>query len=211
MLTGNRIWKVRLADVGIAAGKTVEAHALTGVLVRGSGIKKDLRILGYGCPIELGFDVVTGVKGDCLDRYLVRLNECLESARIIQQCMKSLKVFTVLHNYRETISNLHDRKVGTPDKYEFGTNMESMIHYFKLVTEGCTLPKGRTYVRQEAPKGELGLYIVSDNANKPHRVKTRSPDYYNSQALNLIAHNHLLADLIAILGTVDPVLGSVDR
>ena len=141
MLTGNRIWKVRLADVGTAAGKTVEAHALTGVLVRGSGIKKDLRILGYGCPIELGFDVVTGVKGDCLDRYLVRLNECLESARIIQQCMKSLKVFNVLHNYRETISNLHDRKVGTPDKYEFGTNMESMIHYFKLVTEGCTLPK----------------------------------------------------------------------
>ena len=102
-------------------------------------------------------------------------------------------------------------QVGPPDKCEFVTNMESMIHYFKLVTEGQTLPKGETYVTQEAPKGELGLYIVSDNTNNPYRVKIRSPDYYSLQGLNVIAHNHLLADLIPILGTVDFTLGSVDR
>ena len=198
----------------------IEPYALTGVLIRGSNIKKDLRLLGYEYYSSIRFDVVTGVKGDCIDRQLIRMNECLESVKIILQCIKSLKVFIILYNYKKIISYFHNQKgqhkqirckVKTPDKYEFKTNMESMIHYFKLVTEGQTLPKGETYVTQEAPKGELGLYIVSDNTNNPYRLKLRSPDYYSLQGLNVIAHNHLLADLIPILGTVDFTLGSIDR
>lgn len=189
----------------------IEPYALTGVLIRGSNIKKDLRLLGYEYYSSIRFDVVTGVKGDCIDRQLIRMNECLESVKIIFQCIKSIKVFLIFQNYKKIRGYFHNQKVKTPDKYEFKTNMESMIHYFKLVTEGQTLPKGETYVTQEAPKGELGLYIVSDNTNNPYRLKLRSPDYYSLQGLNVIAHNHLLADLIPILGTVDFTLGSIDR
>ena len=189
----------------------IEPYALTGVLIRGSNIKKDLRLLWYEYYSSIRFDVVTGVKGDCIDRQLIRMNEFLDSVKIIFKCIKSIKVFLIFQKYKKIRAYIHNQKVKTPDKYEFKTNMESMIHYFKLVTEGQTLPKGETYVTQEAPKGELGLYIVSDNTNNPYRLKLRSPDYYSLQGLNVIAHNHLLADLIPILGTVDFTLGSIDR
>jgi len=150
--------------------------------MRGSNIKKDLRLLGYEYYSKLEFSVVAGVKGDCLDRYLIRMNESLESCKAIQQCIKAL----IGQSFMNWGSKLRDL-------------MEALIHSFKFVTEGYTLPKGQTYVRQEAPKGELGLLIVSDNTNKVYRVKIRSPDYYNLQALNIISHNHLLADLIPVL------------
>ncbi len=169
----------------------IEAYSISGVLMRSSNIKKDLRFIGYEYYSTLEFDVVAGFKGDCLDRYLIRMNECLESCKVIQQCLKALI----------RMKNLISSQ---------SVHMEALIHQFKLCI-GYTLPAGQIYVRQEAPKGELGLLLVPDKTDKPARVKIRNNDYYNLQALNIISHNHLLADLITVLGTADIVLGSVDR
>ncbi len=159
-ITANRIWKVRLVDVGILTKLLIESYTLNGVLMRGAHIKKDLRLLGYQHYSNLEFEVVAGVKGDSLDRYLIRMNECLESIKAIQQCIKAL-----------ISGGLQIRKFGDLCLY-----MEALINYFKFVSQGYTLPKWKTFLRQESAKGELGLLIVSDYTNKPYRVKIRSPD-----------------------------------
>ena len=170
----------------------MEGYALSGVMLRSSNIKKDLRLLGYEIYSILDLGISQGSKGDCLDRYLIRVNESLECIKIISQLFQQFNI------YKKEFHHISLNKF----------IMESMIVQFRFI---FILVHGFTYLRQEAPKGELGLYIVTDNRNKIYRIKIRSPDYYNLQAFNIISHNHLVADLISIVGTSDFVLGSVDR
>ena len=170
----------------------MEGYALSGVMLRSSNIKKDLRLLGYEIYSILDLGISQGSKGDCLDRQLIRVNESLECIKIISQLFQQLNLF--VNSYHHISLN----------KFI----MESMIVQFRFI---FILVHGFTYLRQEAPKGELGLYIVTDNRNKIYRIKIRSPDQYNFQAFNIISHNHLIADLISIVGTTDFVLGSVDQ
>ena len=197
VITNNRIIKIRLADVAILNKKMVETYGLTGVIMRGSNIKKDLRLFGYSIYSIIQFAINQGSKGDCLDRQLIRINECLQSIKIIQQVFNQLKCYLFKAGDSYYLNYFHCYYV-----------MESMIKLFKFI---FIILYGFTQVRQEAPKGELGLYIVTDNRNKIYRMKIRSPDYQNFQSLNMICHKHLLADIISILGTTDFVLGSVDK
>ena len=170
----------------------MEGYALSGVMLRSSNIKKDLRLLGYEIYSILDLGISQGSKGDCLDRQLIRVNESLECIKIISQLFQQFNLYS-LHFHHISLNKFI---------------MESMIVQFRFI---FILVHGFTYLRQEAPKGELGLYIVTDNRNKIYRIKIRSPDQYNFQAFNIISHNHLIADLISIVGTTDFVLGSVDQ
>ena len=195
LVTRNRIFITRLAYVAIISKKISEVYGLSGVLIRATDFKKDLRVTGYEYYGNLEFNVVNSSKGDSLDRQLVRMNESLESLKTISECIKRLG------RWKRRSSSIQNLVI---------TKMESMIHYFKLLSEGQYFAGGETYLRQEAPKGELASQVLSGIIN-PSRVKIRSPDYQNLQALNIISTEHQLADLIATLGTADFVLGSVDR
>ncbi len=205
LLTDNRIWKQRTVGIGVVSPERALALGLTGPMIRGSGIEWDLRKKQpYEVYGQLDFDIPVGVNGDCYDRYLVRMEEFRQSNHIIKQCVDWLR-----KNPGPVISD--DNKVAPPNREGMKTNMEDMIHHFKLFTEGFHVPKGEAYAAIEHPKGEFGIYMVSDGANKPYRLKIRAPGFAHMAAMDEMVRGHMLADLVAVIGTQDIVFGEIDR
>ncbi len=205
LLTDNRIWKQRLVGIGVVSPERAKALGFTGPMLRGSGVEWDLRkTQPYEVYDRLQFDVPIGTEGDSYDRYLVRMAEMRESNRIIQQCVQWLRA-----NPGPVISENH--KVAPPDRESMKSNMEELIHHFKLFTEGIHVPEGECYAAVEHPKGEFGIYLVSDGANMPWRVKIRAPGFAHLQALEEMAKGHMLADVVTLIGTQDIVFGEIDR
>jgi len=205
LLTDNRIWKQRTVGIGVVTPERALALGMTGPMLRGSGIAWDLRKKQpYEVYDKLDFDIPVGVNGDCYDRYLVRIEEFRQSNRIIKQCVDWLR-----QNPGPVITS--DNKVAPPDREGMKTNMEDMIHHFKLFTEGFHVPEGEAYAAVEHPKGEFGIYMISDGANKPYRLKIRAPGFPHLAALDEMTKGHMIADLVAIIGTQDIVFGEIDR
>ena len=205
LLTDNRIWKQRLVGVGVISPEDALAAGFTGPMLRGSGVEWDLRKKQpYAVYDKMDFAIPVGREGDCYDRYLVRVEEMRQSNRIIRQCVDWLK-----QNPGPIKSD--DYRVSTPPRAKMKTGMEEMIHHFKLFTEGFHLPKGEIYSAVEAPKGEFGIYMVSDGANKPFRMKIRAPSFVHLQGLEQLVKGHLIADAVAVIGSIDIVFGEVDR
>jgi NADH-quinone oxidoreductase subunit D len=205
LLTDNRIWKQRTVGIGIITPERALAQGLTGPMLRGSGIEWDLRKKQpYEVYGSLDFDIPVGTNGDCYDRYLVRVEEMRQSNRIIKQCVAWLKA-----NPGSVIVDNH--KVTSPSRGGMKANMEELIHHFKLFTEGMHVPEGEAYAAVEHPKGEFGIYMVSDGANKPYRLKIRAPGFAHLASLDEMARGHMLSDVVAIIGTQDVVFGEIDR
>jgi NADH dehydrogenase (ubiquinone) Fe-S protein 2 len=203
MLTGNRIWKQRLVDIGVVTADEALDWGFTGVMLRGSGVAWDLRKnQPYDIYELMDFQVPVGSRGDCYDRYLIRVEEMRQSLRIILQCLQEMPQGEI---------KTDDRKITPPSRTHMKTSMESLIHHFKLYTEGFTVPAGETYTAVEAPKGEFGVYLVSNGTNKPYRCKIRAPGFAHLQGIDFMAKNHMLADVVTIIGTQDIVFGEVDR
>jgi NADH-quinone oxidoreductase subunit D len=205
LLTDNRIWKQRTVNIGVVSPERAVQLGFTGPLLRGSGVEWDLRKKQpYEVYDQLDFDIPVGSNGDCYDRYLVRVEEMRQSNRIIKQCVDWLRV------NRGPVM-LEDRKIVAPTRVEMKDDMESLIHHFKLFTEGYCVPAGEAYAAIEHPKGEFGVYIVSDGANKPYRVKVRAAGFAHISAMSEMVQGHMLADVVAIIGTQDVVFGEIDR
>jgi NADH-quinone oxidoreductase subunit D len=205
LLTDNRIWKQRTVDIGIVSPERAMALGFTGPMIRGSGIAWDLRKKQpYEVYDRMKFDIPVGTNGDCYDRYLVRIQEMRESNRIIKQCIDWLRV-------NDGIIITENHKIAPPKREEMKADMESLIHHFKLFTEGFCLPEGEAYAAVEHPKGEFGCYLISDGANKPYRLKIRAPGFVHLSALDEMVTGHMLADVVAVIGTQDIVFGEVDR
>ncbi|PTN12030.1 NADH-quinone oxidoreductase subunit D [Nitrosomonas aestuarii] len=205
LLTDNRIWKQRLVDIGVVSPGRAKALGFTGPMLRGSGVAWDLRKKQpYEVYDQLDFDIPVGVNGDCYDRYLVRMEEFRQSNRIIKQCVDWLR-----KNPGPVITDNH--KVAPPSRVAMKQNMEEMIHHFKLFSEGFHVPPGEAYVGVEHPKGEFGIYLVSNGANKPYRLKIRAPGFAHLAALDEMSRGHMIADVVAIIGTQDIVFGEIDR
>ena len=205
LLTDNRIWKQRTVGIGVVTPERAKALGFTGAMLRGSGVEWDLRKKQpYEVYDKVDFDIPVGVNGDCYDRYLVRIEEMRQSNRIMRQCVDWLRA-----NPGPVISANH--KVAPPSRVDMKSNMEELIHHFKLFTEGIHVPPGEAYAAIEHPKGEFGIYAISDGANKPYRVKIRAPGYPHLAALNEMSRGHMLADVVAIIGTADIVFGEIDR
>ncbi len=205
LLTDNRIWKQRTVDIGVVSPERALQLGFTGPMLRGSGISWDLRRRQpYAVYDAMQFDVPVGTRGDCYDRYLVRIEEMRQSNRIIRQCVDWLR-----KNPGPVI--VADPKIAPPPREEMKHDMEALIHHFKLFTEGFCLPEGEAYAAVEHPKGEFGVYLVSDGANKPYRLKIRAPGFPHLAALDELARGHMLADVVALIGTLDLVFGEVDR
>jgi NADH dehydrogenase (ubiquinone) Fe-S protein 2 len=203
MLTGNRIWKERLVDIGVVSSKKAIDWGFSGVMLRGSGLPWDLRkTQPYEIYSELDFVVPVGNSGDCYDRYLIRIEEMRQSLNILNQAIKLIKEGPIKStNY----------KLNPPSRSEMKVSMEAVIHHFKLYTEGVILPFGETYTATEAPKGEFGVYLISNNTEKPYRCKIKAPGFGHLQALNEMSKGHMIADVVTIIGTQDIVFGEVDR
>ncbi|MFO7602396.1 MAG: NADH-quinone oxidoreductase subunit D [Gammaproteobacteria bacterium] len=205
LLTDNRIWKQRTVGIGVVSPERALQLGFTGPMLRGSGFEWDLRKKQpYEVYDKMDFDIPVGVNGDCYDRYLVRVEEMRQSNRIVKQCIKWLR-----QNPGPVM--LDDHKLAPPRREEMKADMESLIHHFKLFTEGYTLPVGEAYAAIEHPKGEFGIYLVSDGANKPYRLKIRAPGFPHLAAMDEMAKGHMLADVVAIIGTMDIVFGEIDR
>ncbi len=205
LLTDNRIWKQRTVDIGIVSPERAEALGFTGPMLRGSGVPWDLRRKQpYEVYERLEFEIPVGVNGDCYDRYLVRVEEMRQSNRIIKQCVDWLRD-------NPGPVNLENPKLTPPKRAEMKGDMESLIHHFKLFTEGYCVPAGEVYTAVEHPKGEFGIYLVSDGANKPYRLKVRAAGFAHLSAMNEMVCGHLLADVVAVIGTMDIVFGEIDR
>jgi NADH-quinone oxidoreductase subunit D len=205
LLTDNRIWKQRTVGVGVVSPEQALAWGFTGPMLRGSGVAWDLRKKQpYEVYDQLEFDIPVGTNGDCYDRYLVRMEEMRQSNRIIKQCIDWLR-----KNPGPVITDNH--KVAPPPRARMKEGMEELIHHFKLMTEGIHVPPGEVYAAVEHPKGEFGVYAVSDGANKPYRVKLRAPGFAHLSAMDRMARGHLVADVVAIIGTMDIVFGEIDR
>ncbi len=205
LLTDNRIWKQRLVDVGIVTPERAKALGFTGAMLRGSGIAWDLRKKQpYAAYDKVDFDIPVGVNGDSYDRYLVRMEEMRQSNRIIKQCIDWLR-----KNPGPVITDNH--KVAPPSRESMKSNMEELIHHFKLCTEGIHVPEGEAYAAVEHPKGEFGIYFISDGANKPYRMKIRAPGYVHLSAMDEMARGHMIADVVTIIGSQDIVFGEIDR
>jgi NADH-quinone oxidoreductase subunit D len=205
LLTDNRIWKQRTVGIGVVTPEAAKAMGFSGAMLRGSGIAWDLRkTQPYAVYDQLDFDIPIGTNGDSYDRYLVRIEELRQSNRIIKQCVAWLRA-----NPGAVMTDNH--KIAPPSRVDMKTNMESLIHHFKLFSEGFPVPEGEAYAAVEHPKGEFGIYIVSDGANKPYRLKIRTPDYAHLQSLDEMARGHMIADAVTIIGTQDIVFGSIDR
>jgi NADH-quinone oxidoreductase subunit D len=205
LLTDNRIWKQRTVGIGVVSPERALQLGFTGPMLRGSGVEWDLRKKQpYEVYADLDFDIPVGVNGDCYDRYLVRIEEMHQSNSIIKQCVEWLKT-----NPGPVI--LDDHKLVPPRREEMKDDMESLIHHFKLFTEGFCVPEGEIYTAVEHPKGEFGIYLVSDGANKPYRVKVRAPGFAHLSAMNEMVEGHMLADVVAVIGTQDIVFGEIDR
>ena len=203
LLTNNRIWKQRLVDIGIVDLDKALNWGFTGVMLRGSGLSWDLR---KNFPYEvynlLDFSIPVGFKGDCFDRYLVRVEEMRQSLIILSQC---------LNNIPEGFIKNIDNKIFPPSRGHMKHSMESLIHHFKLYSEGYSVPKGETYVSVEAPKGEFGIFLVSDGTSKAYRCRIRAPGFFHLQGLDFMSRNHMIADVVTMIGTQDIVFGEVDR
>ena len=207
LLTGNRIFKQRNVDIGVVTLEDAFAWGFSGVMVRGSGAAWDLRrSQPYECYSELDFEIPVGLNGDCYDRYLIRMQEMRESVKIMKQCVEQL-----LGKEKVGPVSATDGKIVPPKRGEMKKSMEGLIHHFKLYTEGYHVPEGEVYAAVEAPKGEFGVYLVSDGTNKPYRCKIRAPGYAHLQAMDFICRGHQLADVSAVLGSLDIVFGEVDR
>jgi len=205
LLTDNRIWKQRLVGIGVVSPERALQMGFTGPMLRGSGIEWDLRKKQpYEVYDKLDFDIPVGVNGDSYDRYLVRMEEMRQSNRIIQQCVKWLRA-----NPGPVMSDNH--KVTPPKRVDMKTNMEELIHHFKLFTEGIHVPAGEAYAAVEHPKGEFGIYAISDGANKPYRLKIRAPGFAHLAAMDEMSRGHMIADAVTIIGTQDIVFGEIDR
>lgn len=205
LLTDNRIWKQRTVGIGVVSPERAMQRGFTGVMLRGSGIEWDIRKKApYDVYAKVDFDIPVGLNGDCYDRYLCRINEMRQSVRIIKQCVDWLRV-----NKGSVITG--DQKVAPPKRTDMKLGMEDLIHHFKLFTEGMHVPEGETYTAVEHPKGEFGIYMISDGANKPYRLKIRAPGFAHLQGMDEMARGHMLADVVAIIGTQDIVFGEVDR
>ncbi len=204
LLTENRIFKQRNVDIGIVNEEEIQQWGFSGVMVRGSGLAWDLRrAQPYECYDEFEFQIPVGKNGDCYDRYLVRMEEMRQSTSIIKQAIAKLRV--------EGGDVLARGKLTPPKRGDMKTSMESLIHHFKLYTEGFHVPEGEVYAAVEAPKGEFGVYLKADGTNKPYRSKIRAPGYLHLQAMDFIASGHQLADVAAIIGSLDVVFGEIDR
>ena len=204
LLTENRIFKQRNVDIGTVSEDDIQKYGFSGVMVRGSGLAWDLRrAQPYECYDEFDFEIPVGNNGDCYDRYLVRMEEMRQSVAIIRQAIEKLNF--------EDGPVLAQGKLCPPRRVEMKQSMEALIHHFKLYTEGFHVPEGEVYASVEAPKGEFGVYLVSDGTNKPYRVKIRAPGYLHLQAMDHMASGHQLADVAAIIGTMDVVFGEIDR
>ena len=204
LLTENRIFKQRNADIGVVTEEDILAYGFSGVMVRGSGLAWDLRrSQPYECYDEFDFKVPVGKNGDCYDRYLCRMEEMVQSLHIMRQCITKLRA--------EPGEVLARGKLTPPKRSDMKTSMEALIHHFKLYTEGFHVPAGEVYAAVEAPKGEFGVYLVADGSNKPYRAKIRAPGFLHLQAMDYICKGHQLADVSAIIGTMDIVFGEVDR
>ena len=205
LLTDNRIWKQRTVGIGVVSPERAMALGFSGPMLRGSGIEWDLRKKQpYEVYDKVDFDIPVGVNGDCYDRYLVRIEEMRQSNRIVRQCIDWLR-----KNPGPVMTDNH--KVAPPSRVAMKTNMEELIHHFKLFTEGMHVPAGEAYAAVEHPKGEFGIYLVSDGANKPYRLKIRAPGFAHLAALDEMARGHMIADVVAIIGTQDIVFGEIDR
>jgi len=204
LLTSNRIWKQRLVDIGIVSAADALNWGFSGVMLRGSGIPWDLRKnQPYEIYDKLDFEIPIGKNGDCYDRYLIRVQEMRQSVKIIQQ---------VINQIVEGPIKVDDYKIVPPSRQEMKSNMEALIHHFKFFTEGIrSVARGETYTALEAPKGEFGVYLVSDGTNKPYRCKIRAPGFAHLQGLNFMSKGHMIADVVTIIGTQDIVFGEVDR
>jgi len=205
LLTDNRIWKQRTVGIGVVTPERAMNLGMTGPMLRGSGVVWDLRkTQPYDVYDRMDFDIPVGKNGDCYDRYLVRMEEMRQSNRIIKQCVDWLRT-----NPGPVITDNH--KIAAPAREEMKTSMEALIHHFKLFSEGMRVPEGQAYAAVEHPKGEFGIYLVSDGANKPYRLKIRAPGFAHLAALDEMSRGHMIADVVAIIGTLDIVFGEIDR
>ena len=203
LLSENRIWKQRLVDIGVVSAKDAKDWGFSGVMLRGSGVLWDLRkTQPYDAYHLVDFDIPVGTNGDCYDRYLIRLEEMRQALRIVLQCLNDIPYGPV-----KSIDN----KIVPPSRSQMKTSMESLIHHFKLYTEGYSVPSGETYTATEAPKGEFGVFLVSNGSNRPYRCKIKAPGFNHLQSLNFMSKEHLVADVVTIIGTQDIVFGEVDR
>ncbi|KAK0166887.1 hypothetical protein PV327_004358 [Microctonus hyperodae] len=203
VLTKNEIWKSRTMDIGVVTAKQALDWGFSGVMLRGSGYKWDIRKTApYDAYDLVDFDVPIGIAGDCYDRYLCRIEEMRQSLRIIEQCLNQMPAGEI---------KVDDMKIVPPSRHEMKTSMEALIHHFKLFSQGFQVPPGATYTAIEAPKGEFGVYLVSDGSSKPYRCKIKAPGFAHLAALQEIGPKHFLADVVAIIGTLDVVFGEVDR
>jgi NADH-quinone oxidoreductase subunit D len=205
LLTDNRIWKQRTVGIGVVSPERALQLGFTGPMLRGSGVEWDLRkTQPYGAYDRMDFDIPVGVNGDCYDRYLVRIEEMRQSNRIVRQCVAWLR-----NNAGPVM--LDEPKVVAPRREEMKRSMEALIHHFKLFSEGYCVPEGEVYAAVEAPKGEFGVYLISDGANKPYRVKIRAPGFPHLAAMDEMCRGHMLADVVAIISSLDIVFGEIDR
>ena len=203
MLTENRIWKQRLVDIGVVSAADAYQWGFSGVMLRGSGVKWDLRkSQPYEVYDKLDFSIPVGTNGDCYDRYLVRVFEMRESLKIIEQCLNRIP---------SGIVKSSNKKITPPSRSELKQSMEFLIHHFKLYTQGLIIPTNETYTASEAPKGEFGVYLISNNTNRPYRCKIKAPGFNHLQALDFMSKGHLIADVVTIIGTQDIVFGEIDR
>jgi len=204
MLTTNRIWKQRVVDIGVVSAKQALDWGFSGVLLRGSGFVWDLRKKQpYEIYDKLDFKIFTGTNGDCYDRYLIRVAEMRESLNIIFQCLDNLP--------NKGSIKVDDKKITSSSRKEIKNSMEGLIHHFKYYTEGFSVPKGETYIGTEAPKGEFGVFLISDGTNQPYRCKIKAPGFGHLQGLDMMSKGHMIADVVTIIGTQDIVFGEVDR
>jgi NADH dehydrogenase I D subunit len=203
MLTENRIWKQRLVDIGVVSLEDALDWGFSGVMLRGSGIEWDLRkSQPYEIYDKLDFEILSGTNGDSYDRYLIRLFEMKQSIHLIEQCLDKIPFGPI---------KTSDNKITPPSRFDIKQSMESLIHHFKFYTNGINIPASETYTGTEAPKGEFGVYLVSNNSNKPYRCKIKAPGFAHLQALNMMSKGHMIADVVTIIGTQDIVFGEVDR
>ena len=203
MLTENRIWKQRLVDIGIVSLKDAMDWGFSGVMLRGSGVEWDLRLSQpYEIYDKLSFKTISGINGDCYDRYLIRLFEMKQSIKIIEQCIDAIPTGPI---------KTDDNKITPPTRAELKSSMESLIHHFKFYTNGFNIPATETYLGTEAPKGEFGVYLVSNSSARPYRCKIKAPGFAHLQGLDFMSQKHLIADVVTIIGTQDIVFGEVDR
>jgi len=203
LITANRLWKQRTIDIGVISAEDAVNYGCSGVMLRSTGIKWDLRkAQPYDAYDLVDFDVPVGTRGDCYDRYLMRMLEMRQSLRIIEQCLNQMPAGDI---------RTDDAKCVPPNRAEMKTSMEALIHHFKLFTQGFQVPAGATYTAIEAPKGEFGVYLVSDGSSRPYRCKIKAPGFLHLALIDKIGKNHMLADIVAIIGTLDVVFGEVDR